>query len=42
MFPFSMDYPHRNLFHSKNVCPLLFLSTKALVSFKKYMPPPLP
>jgi hypothetical protein len=28
------------LFHSKNICPLLFL-TSALVSFKKYMPPPL-
>ena len=30
---------HRHLFHSKNICPLLF--RQALVSFKKYMPPPL-
>jgi hypothetical protein len=30
---------HRHMFHSKNICPLLFLP---LVSLKKYMPLPLP
>jgi hypothetical protein len=34
--PSSLD---RHLFHSKNICPLLF--RQVLVSFKKYMSPPL-